>query len=102
MIASKLAHGTALATALLCGSAWAQAPAADAAGARLQLVAKFDHQVTGVSVAPDGRIFVNFPRWTEDAPVSVAEVGKDGTVHPYPNDEWNAWRNAKQNQMSAG
>ena len=39
-------------------------------------------------------MFVNFPRWTEDAPVSVAEVMKDGSLKPYPDDEWNAWRNA--------
>lgn len=30
--------------------------------AKLQLVATFDHQVTGVAVAKDGRIFVTFPR----------------------------------------
>ncbi len=28
------------------------------------MVATFEHQVTGVTVAPDGRTFVNFPRWT--------------------------------------
>ncbi len=68
--------------------------------ARLTQVATFGHQVTGVSVAADGRIFVNFPRWTEDAPVSVAEVLKDGSVRPYPDAEWNAWRNTKKNQIS--
>jgi len=70
-------------------------------GARLQLVARFPHQVTGVAVARDGRIFVNFPRWTEDAPVSVAELGRDGRLTPYPNAEWNAWRNTKQDILSA-
>src|ERR1700738_2546694 len=60
---------------------------------RLQAVASFDHQVTGVTVAPDGRIFVNFPRWSEDTPVSVAELMPDGSTKPYPNEEWNAWRN---------
>ncbi len=74
-------------------------PAAHAP-ARLTRVATFGHQVTGVSVAPDGRIFVNFPRWTEDAPVSVAEVMKDGTTRPYPDAEWNSWRNAKKNELS--
>ncbi|KDR32331.1 MULTISPECIES: L-dopachrome tautomerase-related protein [Caballeronia] len=69
---------------------------------QLQQVAKFEHQVTGVTVSKDGRIFVNFPRWTEDAPVSVAEVTRDGQIKPYPDDEWNAWRNEKKNQMSAG
>ncbi|MGI8547412.1 MAG: SMP-30/gluconolactonase/LRE family protein [Gemmatimonadaceae bacterium] len=68
----------------------------------LHQVAGFDHQVTGVTVAKCGRIFVNFPRWTEDAPVSVAEVTSDGKVMPYPDAEWNSWRNAKKNQMSAG
>lgn len=40
---------------------------------RLEEAASFPHQVTGVACSPDGRVFVNFPRWTEDAPVSVAE-----------------------------
>ncbi|MGH1587319.1 SMP-30/gluconolactonase/LRE family protein [Methylobacterium phyllosphaerae] len=65
-------------------------------------MASFEHQVTGVTVAADGRIFVNFPRWTEDAPISVAELTRDGQVKPYPDDEWNSWRNAKKNQISAG
>ncbi|WP_416356487.1 L-dopachrome tautomerase-related protein [Aureimonas phyllosphaerae] len=72
------------------------------AKARIEKVADFPHQVTGVTVAQDGRIFVNFPRWTEDSPVSVAEVGKDGSIRPYPNDEWNAWRNARKDELSAG
>lgn len=67
---------------------------------RLEKVATFDHQVTGVTVSEDGRIFVNFPRWSEDVPVSVAEVMKDGSIKPYPNDEWNAWRNAKMSEIS--
>lgn len=69
--------------------------------ARLQPVASFEHQVTGVTVSKDGRIFVNFPRWTEDAPISVAEVTRDGQIKPYPDDEWNSWRNAKKDQMAA-
>jgi len=69
----------------------------------LELVelATFDHQVTGVTVSEDGRVFVNFPRWTEDAPVSVAELLSDGTLRPYPDARWNAWRNAKKNELSA-
>ncbi|OZI18905.1 hypothetical protein CAL26_14605 [Bordetella genomosp. 9] len=59
----------------------------------LKTIAEFDHQVTGVTVTPDGRIFVNFPRWTEDAPISVAEVLPDGGLRPYPDQEWNSWRN---------
>jgi hypothetical protein len=81
---------TALAMALPCGGASvAQQQAAPLPGggtSRLQLVASFEHQVTGVTVAPDGRIFVNFPRWTEDAPISVAEVAGDGQVKPYPSE----------------
>ncbi|MCD2324168.1 major royal jelly family protein [Sphingomonas sp. IC-56] len=62
-------------------------------------VARFEHQVTGVTVSPDGRIFVNFPRWTEDSPISVAELLPGGELRPYPDEKWNSWRNAKQNEM---
>ena len=69
-----------------------------AAPGSLTKVAGFAHQVTGITVARDGRIFVNFPRWSEDAPVSVAEL-KDGKPVPYPNDAWNGWRNAKADAL---
>ncbi len=62
--------------------------------ASIQQVASFDHQVTGVAVSETGRIFVNFPRWSEDAPVSLAELTPDGKLHPYPDEEWNKYRNA--------
>src|SRR4051812_11510396 len=77
------------------------APLVETRDSRLQSVATFDHQVTGVTVAPNGRIFVNFPRWTEDTPVSVAELMQDGSTKPYPNEEWNAWRNARMSEVSA-
>ena len=75
-----------------------------AAGASAQqtgitLVAQFPHQATGVAVVGD-RTFVNFPRWTEDSPVSLAEVLPDGKLQPYPDAEWNAWRNAKATQLT--
>src|SRR5947199_3711825 len=67
---------------------------------RLEEAASFQHQVTGVTAAPDGRVFVNFPRWTEDTPISVAELAKDGSLKPYPDDGWNAWRNAEANKIA--
>ena len=73
-----------------------------ASAASLKEVASFPHQVTGISVAPNGRIFVNFPRWTDDAPVSVAELLPNGRLKPYPDESWNSWRNARANEMSVG
>lgn len=73
------------------------APAQDAQ-VNLELVARFEHQVTGVTVAKDGRVFVNFPRWTEDTPISLAEV-KDGQLVPFPNAQWNEWRNARKDEL---
>ncbi|MBC6983806.1 L-dopachrome tautomerase-related protein [Caulobacter sp. 17J80-11] len=67
--------------------------------AELTLVSEFDHQVTGVAVSEDGRIFVNFPRWTEDSPISVAEL-VDGELRPYPDARWNEWRNARKNELT--
>ena len=89
----------ALALALLSGTALAQ-PAPEPA--RLQQVAAFEHQVTGVTVSRDGRLFVNFPRWTEDAPVSVAEVLPGGALRPYPDETWNEWRNVRRDELTPG
>ncbi|MGZ8376300.1 MAG: L-dopachrome tautomerase-related protein [Gemmatirosa sp.] len=68
---------------------------------QLTEVARFEHQVTGVTVSEGGRIFVNFPRWSEDAPVSVAELRPDGSLRPYPDERWNAWRNERKHARSA-
>jgi sugar lactone lactonase YvrE len=69
------------------------------AALQLQQAAQFEHQVTGVTVSERGRIFVNFPRWTEDSPVSVAEVMPDGSLRPYPDEQWNAWRNVRRDEV---
>ena len=37
-------------------------------------VAESPRQWTGVAVSHTGRIFVNFPRWSDDVPISVAEL----------------------------
>ena len=59
-------------------------------GAELIEVASFDNQqVTGVGVSKkSGRVFVNFPDWSDDHLLSVAEI-VDGKPKAYPNDEWN-------------
>lgn len=44
---------------------------------------------TGVTVTEKGRIFVNFPRWGDDVPFTVAEV-VDGQVVAYPDLKTNA------------
>lgn len=53
-------------------------------------------QVTGVTVAKDGRMFANFPRWRENVPFSVVEIKPDGSYTPYPNVEWNTWTGKPQ------
>ena len=98
-----IAASVAMAITVLPDASFGQQPSGRSPDTpQLQQVANFDHQVTGVTVSPDGRIFVNFPRWTEDAPVSVAEVKRNGQIKPYPDDEWNSWRNARKNQVPAG
>lgn len=60
-------------------------------GPGLELVAQSPRQWTGIAVSKEGRIFVNFPRWSEDVPISVAEL-KDGQVSPWPDATWNEWK----------
>ncbi len=43
---------------------------------------------TGVSVSHTGRIFVNFPRWGDRVPYTVAEL-KNGKTVPFPDLEFN-------------
>jgi hypothetical protein len=64
--------------------------AAIAIVAELHEVASFpDKQITGVGVSTrSGRIFVNFPNWSDDHSISVAEI-VNGQPKTFPNDEWN-------------
>lgn len=96
---SMLAGGLALAGAAMGRSLGVQAAPPSF---RLEEAARFERQATGVAVSADGRIFVNFPRWTEDSPISVAEVGRDGALKPYPDEAWNAWRNAEAGMLKPG
>ncbi|BDH46370.1 hypothetical protein TUM12370_24140 [Salmonella enterica subsp. enterica serovar Choleraesuis] len=62
---------------------------ADRAIGKPEVVATFHGAMpTGVTVTETGRMFVNFPRWGDDVPFTVAEV-KGGKVVPYPNAEIN-------------
>jgi len=60
------------------------------AAAELQEVASFpDQQVTGVGVSTkSGRVFVNFPYWSDQHSISVAEI-VNGQAKSFPNEEWN-------------
>ncbi len=58
---------------------------------QLEQVATFDGPMpTGVTVSRSHRIFVNFPRWGDDVPFTVAEL-INGKAVAYPNAEVNAW-----------
>lgn len=54
------------------------------------VIATSPSQWTGVAVSKQGRIFVNYPRWSENVPFSVAEL-KNGKPVPYPSKDWNAY-----------
>ena len=57
----------------------------------IELVATSPHQWTGIGVASSGRIYVNFPRWSDDVPISVGYLRDDGSVLPFPDAGWNSW-----------
>ena len=62
----------------------APAPREKLAG-KLQTVAQFYGAMpTGVTVSQKGRIFVNFPRWGDNVPFTVAEI-KNGRAVAYPD-----------------
>jgi sugar lactone lactonase YvrE len=61
-----------------------------ASAAQLHEVASFpNQQTTGVGVSQKfGRIFVNFPFWSDDHLISVAEI-INGQPRAFPDEEWN-------------
>jgi sugar lactone lactonase YvrE len=63
-------------------------PSEKATGAVELVVAFTGSMPTGVTVAQDRRIFVNFPRWGDPVPFTVAEV-RDGQPVAYPNADVN-------------
>jgi hypothetical protein len=51
-----------------------------------------DHfQLTGVTVSKSGRLFVNYPRWSDTYRNAVVEIAKGGSAKPYPDQAWNLW-----------
>ncbi|MEO0482301.1 MAG: L-dopachrome tautomerase-related protein [Planctomycetota bacterium] len=55
----------------------------------LELVAESaERQWTGVAVAPDGRVFVCYPRWFTRYEHAVEVLNSDGAGEPYPSLEW--------------
>lgn len=55
-------------------------------------IASSEQLWTGVAVSQKGRIFVNYPRWSNDVELSVGEIIDDSVI-PYPNSDWNLWPN---------
>ena len=77
----------------LSGICLAQDLAKDRAIGQLEVAATFSGPMpTGVTVANDGRIFVNFPKWGDNVDYTVAEV-KDGRTVPYPSADINRYKN---------
>ena len=60
-------------------------------GPKLEVVATFNGPMpTGVTVSHENRVFVNFPRWGDDVPFTVAEV-VHGKAVAFPDTAVNDW-----------
>lgn len=84
-------RGLLLAAAMLLCVSSASATQLPSEGTIGRIEAVFEFQgamPTGVSVAPNGRIFVNFPRWGDDVPFTVGEI-RGGRLFAYPDAEVN-------------
>jgi sugar lactone lactonase YvrE len=81
-----------LVLAVLAAPSVNQEIAKDAPIGDLEAVATFPGAMpTGVTVANDGRVFVNFPRWGDAVENTVAEI-KNGKMVPYPSAEINHYQ----------
>ena len=59
--------------------------------AKLIEVAQSEKLWTGLAVSREDRIFVNYPRWSPETTISVAEILEPDSFVPFPNTEWNRW-----------
>lgn len=66
----------------------ANAPTEKTNGQLEQVFAFHNAMPTGVTVTETGRIFVNYPKWGDDVPFTVAEI-RDGKEIPYPDAAFN-------------
>lgn len=63
---------------------------------RLEEVHSFGkYQPVGVAISKKGRLFVSFPKWTDQYEHAVVEVLPNGHTIPFPNPEWNRWDTAR-------
>ncbi|GFO68197.1 gluconolaconase [Geomonas limicola] len=82
---------TALVALAVTLSGCASTPARTPVFSPLTEVARSERQWTGIAMTRDGRLFVNYPRWSDQVPFSVGELQPDGSVLPYPDPEMNRW-----------
>ncbi|GGF00306.1 L-dopachrome tautomerase-related protein [Hymenobacter cavernae] len=65
----------------------------------LQVVASLKGpQFVGVAVLPDGRTFLDFPRWDYNPVMPIAQLGSDGSLKPYPDANWCLWNETVRNE----
>ncbi len=73
----------------------AHVPAPAPANSPLTIVAEINSpQVTGVAVAPGGKIFAFSPRWDYNPTFPVALVGANNTLSAYPDAGWCMWNDS--------
>jgi sugar lactone lactonase YvrE len=78
--------------AIAAGGALLLARSSTRTGARLkQVFADNNFQLTGVTVSKQGRMFVNYPRWSDMYLNAVVEVLPGGATKPFPDERWNGW-----------
>jgi len=60
---------------------------------KLELVFKDSiYQLTGVGVSASGRVFTNYPLWSDIYRYALVETKPGNQVIPYPNTEMNSWK----------
>ncbi len=50
------------------------------------------YQLTGVAVSANGRLFTNYPLWSDIYRYALVETRPGNQVMPYPNAEMNSWQ----------
>jgi sugar lactone lactonase YvrE len=49
------------------------------------------YQLTGVAISPSGRLFINYPLWSDTYKYALTEITGTATEMPFPNSSMNSW-----------
>jgi len=70
-------------------------PGSQSASRLIPVFTEKTYQLTGVAVSKSGRVFTNYPLWSDTYKYALVEATNSNAVKPFPDFEHNSWKPGK-------